>query len=121
MNVAVARAAGVLANDVDLDGPIPIPIVSGGITSTNGAAVVLNADGSFSYDPTSADILQGLDDGESIVDTFTYGLLGSGSNGDGPFNYDFGDDPSLQGWTLLNGEAFFRASGGGGLSAGNGA
>ncbi|MFD0917277.1 tandem-95 repeat protein, partial [Pseudahrensia aquimaris] len=41
-------------------------------TSTLGATVVLNADGSYSYDPTSATALQALQAGDTVVDTFTY-------------------------------------------------
>lgn len=41
-------------------------------TSTLGAAVVMNADGSFSYDPTVSATLQALASGDSVVDTFTY-------------------------------------------------
>ena len=41
-------------------------------TSAKGAAVTLNADGSFSYDPTGSSTLQALPDGQSTTDTFTY-------------------------------------------------
>ena len=41
-------------------------------TSTLGAAVTVNPDGSFSYDPTTSATLQALAAGESATDTFTY-------------------------------------------------
>ncbi len=66
-------AAGLLANDSDPEGaPLTVTAFSG--LSTLGAAVVVNDDGSFTYDPTSVAALQGLRQGESVVDTFTYRL-----------------------------------------------
>lgn len=38
--------------------------------------MVVNADGSFSFDPTSAVVLQALNIGESLEDTFTYVVAG---------------------------------------------
>ena len=40
--------------------------------STLGAAVTINSDGSFSYDPTVSATLQALTSGQSMVDTFSY-------------------------------------------------
>ena len=40
--------------------------------STLGAAVTINSDGSFSYDPTVSATLQALTLGQSMVDTFSY-------------------------------------------------
>ena len=68
LNVA---AAGVLSNDYDPDIET-LTVVGHDSTSALGATVVVNADGSFSYDPTSALILQSLSPGQSLVDTFTY-------------------------------------------------
>ena len=68
----VATGIDVLANDTD-DGPhadLSIAQFSG--TSALGAAVTLNPDGTFNYDPTGAAALQGLSEGEVVDDTFTY-------------------------------------------------
>ncbi|MFK5922058.1 MAG: VCBS domain-containing protein [Verrucomicrobiota bacterium] len=51
-------------------------VISHDATSKNGAEVVVNADGSFSFDPTSAIALQALNIGESLDDTFTYVVAG---------------------------------------------
>jgi VCBS repeat-containing protein len=47
-------------------------ILAGNVTSTNGAAVAVSADGSFSYDPSAAAPLQALGEGEVLIDTFDY-------------------------------------------------
>jgi VCBS repeat-containing protein len=60
------------ANDTDPDNHVPLVVVAEAVTSAQGAAVTINADGSYSYDPTAAAALQALGVGESIVDTFTY-------------------------------------------------
>ncbi|MFK8027850.1 MAG: DUF4347 domain-containing protein, partial [Gammaproteobacteria bacterium] len=44
-------------------------------SSTQGATVVVNADGSYSYDPSSSVAIQALNPGESVVDTFTYTIV----------------------------------------------
>lgn len=41
-------------------------------TSVQGATITNNNDGTFGYDPTGSAILQALDTGSDIVDTFTY-------------------------------------------------
>jgi VCBS repeat-containing protein len=52
--------------------------------STQGAAVVVNADGGYTYDPRTSPTLQALTTGQSVVDTFTYtvsdGLGGFATN-----------------------------------------
>ena len=73
-------AGGVLANDTDLDGDTltvdqlngtgGTPPFTG--TSSKGAAVTMNADGSFTYDPTGSAVLQAIRRGQSTTDTFTY-------------------------------------------------
>ena len=68
LNVA---APGVMTNDVDAEGD-PLTVTAFDGTSAQGATVNVNADGSFSYDPTGAAALQALDDTESVGDTFTY-------------------------------------------------
>ena len=70
-------AGGVLANDTDPDGDALIVdqlngsgVLSG--TSAKGAAVTVNGDGSFSYDPTGSATLQAVPRGQATTDTFTY-------------------------------------------------
>ena len=70
--------ADLLANDTDVDGDtLTITQVTDSIA---GAAVTLNGDGTISYDPTNAPVLQALGDGDSIVDTFTY-TISDGNGG----------------------------------------
>ena len=67
------EVTGVLDNDFDAENDLLV--VNVGLTDTEsalGAYVDVNTDGSFEYDPTVSDTLQGLSDGESRVDTFTY-------------------------------------------------
>lgn len=60
-----------LENDVDPDGDaLSISTVSA--TSTLGATLMLNPDGSIIYDPTTSSILDALDSGETLQDSFTY-------------------------------------------------
>ena len=76
----VSAADGVLANDSDsahyplavdeLNGTGGTPPLHG--TSRQGAAVTLNADGSFTYDPTGSPSLQALNENQTAVDSFTY-------------------------------------------------
>ena len=63
----------ILSND---DGS-PLTIVGADNKSANDATVVVNNDGSFSYDPTSSTIIQSLNEGEMLVDTFTYSITDS--------------------------------------------
>ena len=76
------HGSDVLANDTDPDGDQPLSVVqlngAGGAlplhgTSAKGAAVTLNADGTYTYDPTTSDTLQTLIHAQSTPDTFTYG------------------------------------------------
>jgi VCBS repeat-containing protein len=68
----VLTGIDVLANDTD-DGPQgDLSIAQFSATSALGAAVTLNPDGTFNYDPTAVASINALDAGESLVDTFTY-------------------------------------------------
>ena len=40
--------------------------------SEYGATLAVNADGTIQYDPTGAALIQALDEGETLTDTFTY-------------------------------------------------
>ncbi len=65
-------APGVLDNDTDVDADDVLNVVSADPTSTFDATVVVNADGSFTYDPTNAPDLQSLQEGVQVTDEFTY-------------------------------------------------
>jgi VCBS repeat-containing protein len=66
-------APGVLANDNDIDLPgDQLTVVLVNPTSALGAPVVLNADGSFTYDPRNVRSLQAMVEGQSQSDSFTY-------------------------------------------------
>ncbi|MBI1374069.1 MAG: LEPR-XLL domain-containing protein, partial [Phycisphaera sp.] len=75
LNVA---AAGVLANDTDPDG---LSVLLSDTVSAMGAAVTVNSDGSFSYDPTVSTTIQELDGESTPVDTFTYTVIPFGTPG----------------------------------------
>ena len=77
------HGSDLLANDTDPDGDHPLSVVqlngAGGAlplhgTSAKGAAVTLNADGTYTYDPTTSETLQKLIHAQSTPDTFTYGV-----------------------------------------------
>ena len=68
LNVA---ASGVLSNDSDPESD-PLTVTAFDALSAKGAAVTVNADGSYTYDPTGAATLQALAAGENTTDTFTY-------------------------------------------------
>ncbi len=67
---------GVRNNDSDPDAGDTISVVAETIASANGASVQINANGTFTYNPTvpAAAALQALRQGNSITDTFTYKL-----------------------------------------------
>lgn len=64
-------APGVLGNDTDPEND-PLQVSASDNSSSQGAVVTVNADGSFSYDPTAAAALQALPQGGSTTDSFTY-------------------------------------------------
>ncbi len=70
--LSINAANGVLDNDTDVDTSDVLSAVPDTLVSTLGASVLLNADGSFSYDPSSATALQSLGAGSSATDTFQY-------------------------------------------------
>ena len=80
-SVLNVNAPGVLGNDTDPDtgDPKSVTEVNGSgasvgnpIPTVQGATVTLNADGSYSYDPTGAAAFQALPVGSQLNDTFTY-------------------------------------------------
>ena len=68
----VVAGPGVLANDSDPDHLDVLSVVAGSTTSANGAAVVLSANGGYTYDPSGALELQKLGAGQTTADTFSY-------------------------------------------------
>ncbi|MEZ5465268.1 MAG: Ig-like domain-containing protein [Lysobacteraceae bacterium] len=78
LNVA---APGVLANDTDPEGDM-LAVTAYDAISTQGALVTVNADGSFSYDPTGSAALQALTAGNSVDDSFGYTIEDPGSDSD---------------------------------------
>lgn len=72
--LTVPVASSVLSNDSDPDtgDSGSLTVTAFDATSVQGASVIVNPDGTFLYDPTAAPALQALNDGDSVVDTFTY-------------------------------------------------
>ncbi|RMF86793.1 MAG: tandem-95 repeat protein, partial [Planctomycetota bacterium] len=62
---------GVLANDRDPEGD-PVTLVSSDTVSSNGATIVMQPNGTFTYDPRSAPALQALNVGDTLDDVFHY-------------------------------------------------
>ena len=83
LNISVAD--GVLKNDDDSNATI----IGFSNTSAKGASVNLNADGSFSYDPSNSATLAALDEGEVTTDTFTYVLADESTAPDGLMNVQY--------------------------------
>jgi VCBS repeat-containing protein len=69
-NVAVIDVADLLANDSDPDASDVLKVSGVSGTSTLGAAVTLNGNGTISYDPSAG--LNHLAEGETVEDSFTY-------------------------------------------------
>ena len=67
----VTAANGVLNNDTDPENDA-LSVSGADSSSAQGATVTVNADGSYSYNPTGAAALQALSIGESLNDTFNY-------------------------------------------------
>ncbi|WP_420641694.1 Ig-like domain-containing protein [Candidatus Leptofilum sp.] len=64
-------ADGLLDNDTDPEND-PLTVTGFDATSSMGAAVSVNADGTFSYDPTGSATIQALDAGDTTSDSFDY-------------------------------------------------
>jgi VCBS repeat-containing protein len=62
----------VLANDSDVDHGAVLSVVAFSAKSSLGVTLILNADGSITYDPTTSAKLQKLAPGQTVTDTFTY-------------------------------------------------
>lgn len=70
----VISGIDVLANDTDDGAPGNLSIAQFSTTSAMGAAITLNQDGTFTYDPTGSAALQALNTGDAVDDTFTYAV-----------------------------------------------
>ncbi|MDX8355765.1 tandem-95 repeat protein [Cognatiyoonia sp. IB215182] len=69
--VTLIETANLLANDSDVDGDA-LTVTAVSATSAHGAALMLNPNGTISYNPTNADAVQALAEGQTLTDTFTY-------------------------------------------------
>ena len=65
----------VLDNDVDVDNNSILTIHPENITTAYGASVVLQSDGSYTYDPRTSATLQDLNAGEIVSDSFNYTVI----------------------------------------------
>ena len=73
-------ANGVLANDTDPDTGHTLTVTAFDAASAQGATVAVNADGSYTYDPTGSAALNALAAGATTTDTFTY-TISDGNGG----------------------------------------
>jgi VCBS repeat-containing protein len=71
--LTINAASGLLANDTDVDSGATLTVTTTGtITTTLGATIAVNSDGSYVYDPTGSSTLQALTTGQTLTDTVTY-------------------------------------------------
>ncbi len=81
-SVLTVLAPGVLANDTDPDTTDTLTVTNNANPSVQGASVIVNLNGSYTYTPTGAAALQALDGGDTITDTFTYDITDSNGGSD---------------------------------------
>ena len=98
--VLAVAAPGLLANDTDVDLPNEtLTAIPETITSLLGATVVINSDGSFTYDPAAVNSIQQLTSGQNVQDTFIYSIQDSGDIVSSPavvaINVNGFDDPPI--------------------------
>jgi len=76
-NVLNSSPTSLLTNDiVDTGAGNVASVLTADATSAAGATISINPnDGTFTFDPTTSNAAQALDDGESLIDTFDYVLL----------------------------------------------
>lgn len=72
VTLTVPSANTLTANDADANTLATLIVTAFDITSARGAVVVVNSDGTFTYDPTTVAAFQVLAPDESLMDTFTY-------------------------------------------------
>ena len=70
----LTTGTNLLANDTDPDTgeTTALTVVPDSFITAQGATVVLNPDGTYSYDPTTSNILTALPEGQGASDSFTY-------------------------------------------------
>ncbi|MCA9139597.1 MAG: VCBS domain-containing protein, partial [Planctomycetales bacterium] len=69
-----------LGNDTDSDqlpGDPALAVVPNMLTTANGSTVTLFADGTFQYDGSNSTTVQALQNGQTLVDSFTYRVIDS--------------------------------------------
>jgi VCBS repeat-containing protein len=113
----VNAAHGLLANDFDPDHLDQIHVTAFDSVSAFGAAVVVNADGSYSYDPSGSAAIQALGAGESLTDVFSYtisDLAGATSTADVLLTVSGDEEPEH--WHSIDDIVQFLASSQTGLS-----
>jgi VCBS repeat-containing protein len=71
-NEDTAVDINVVANDTDPDDGAVLSVAGFDFFSANGATISLNGDGTLQYDPTSSAIIDALNNGDSLNDTFNY-------------------------------------------------
>jgi VCBS repeat-containing protein len=70
----VVSGRGVLENDTDVDAGDSLVVATYNVTSALGAPVLVNSDGTFTYDPTAVPAVQALGPGQTLRDTFRYAV-----------------------------------------------
>lgn len=78
---SVGNRYKVLTNDTDADNNRLLIHNPGAITTNQGAAVLLFADGAFEYDPSTSVAIQALEENEVLTDSFTYMVTDSEGHG----------------------------------------
>ncbi len=73
-------SGNVLSNDSDPDSNDALSVTSYDAVSAQGAQVIIDADGNFSYDPTQSVDVQALNADETILDNFHYSISDEGGN-----------------------------------------
>ncbi len=72
---AILNGSDLLAGATDVDDGAVLGTVSESLTSSLGASVTINANGTYTYNPTGSAVLQTIAEGDSADDTFTYRVV----------------------------------------------
>lgn len=73
-DTALTNESSLFGNDSDPDTGDTLSLSAADTVSAKGAAVTVNSNGTWSYDPTTSSTLQALTRGQSTTDTFTYSV-----------------------------------------------
>lgn len=107
--LAVNAAAGVLVNDTDIDASDTLSVSAFDATSTLGATVTVNADGSYTYDPSTSLTLAALSNGDVALDTFTYTVSdGNGGTATGTVTINVSGSATLGSAIVLGSDGILR-------------